>query len=242
MSDLLLLFAGGLLGSAHCVGMCGGFALRLASDAPNWRLNLLRQAGYGGGRLLGYALAGGLAGYLGLRLMQSGTWFMNIQAILAILAGTVLVLQGLLSAGVLRWPRSERSLARGGPCLMGQLFVDLRDAVPSTSAALLKAAWLGILTALMPCGLLYGYLTLAAASGDPLSGLLTMLVFGAGTLPLMTAFGLGIQYLSLSVRQKTLRYAAWCVVATGIISLARGGQALIAGDSRPCPFCRTASP
>lgn len=240
MTGLLLLFAGGLLGSVHCVGMCGGFAIRLASDAPNWRMNLLRQGGYGAGRLAGYALAGGMAGYLGLRLMRSGTWLLNVQAFLAIIAGTLLLLQGLHSAGVLRGlPVHSRM---GGTCLMGQLFVGLRDAVPSASAALAKALWTGLLTALMPCGLLYGYVTLAAASGDPLSGIVTMLAFGAGTLPLMTAFGLGVQYLSTTMRQQIWRFAAWCVVATGLISLARGGQALIAGDDRPCPFCQARTP
>ena len=72
MSEYLLLIAGGLLGSAHCVGMCGAFPLSLAAHARGGRGNLVRQVSYTSGRLFAYGVAGAIAGYAGWRLMRSG--------------------------------------------------------------------------------------------------------------------------------------------------------------------------
>ena len=71
MTPLWLTMLGGLLGSSHCVGMCGGFAaivgLRTGSMAGNLRAQLI----YSAGRLMSYATLGAIAGFAGQRLSDS---------------------------------------------------------------------------------------------------------------------------------------------------------------------------
>jgi sulfite exporter TauE/SafE len=228
----LLLF-GGLLGSAHCAGMCGGFALTLGTHAPSWRSNLARQLIYGGGRLFTYAALGAIAGYGGRKLVASAT-VVNIQAWLAIAAGLLLLWQGLAATGFLR--RTRRIKASSFPCLGPSLLGTLlrtRGAIAPLAA--------GVVTGLLPCGLVYAFVALAVSSGTMGRGMITMIAFGVGTLPVMTALGLGTSLLGLTARQHLLKAAAWCVVLTGVLSIARGATAFQSSSSvattPTCPFC-----
>ena len=89
MIGLPLVFLGGLLGSAHCVGMCGGFALLIGSGARSARANLARQIVYSLGRIFTYSACGAAVGYAGLRLSDDLPSVVNAQALLAIVAGAV---------------------------------------------------------------------------------------------------------------------------------------------------------
>lgn len=232
MSELALIFVGGLLGSSHCLGMCGSFALSIGAGAAGMRVNLFRQAAYSGGRIFTYAVLGAMAGFGGMRLAQTASPLVNVQALLAILAGALLILQGLLAGGVLS-PRG--GLARQGACLAGSMFAAFL-ARPGLGTAFVA----GMLTGLLPCGLVYAFLALAASAGGMAAGLLLMAAFGAGTVPLMVIAGCGGSLLSLAARRHMQRAAAWCVVLTGAISVARGMGFLsfsAAVASQGCPFC-----
>jgi len=250
MIELPLIFLGGLLGSAHCVGMCGGFAVMIGGGARSWRANLVRQCVYSGGRIFTYASLGGVLGYAGLRLAQDLPRVVNVQALCAIAAGIFLIVQGLLSAGVLsrlkrayasrlsaRKPAAQRQTSSLSivSCLTGGLVGSLLR-TPGSRAAFLA----GMLTGFLPCGLVYAYLVLATSTNDPLAGLATMVTFGLGTIPLMVLTGAGMSLVSPARRQFALRLAAWCVVVTGVIALARGGYAFQLPLSEPvagCLFC-----
>ena len=93
----------------------------------------------------------------------------------------------------------------------------------------------------MPCGLVYAYLALATSRHDPWRASLTMIAFGLGTVPLMVMTGAGLSLVSPSRRQFVLRLAAWCVVVTGLIAVARGIYGLQLdsnGAGENCPFCQ----
>jgi sulfite exporter TauE/SafE len=107
-------------------------------------------------------------------------------------------------------------------------------------AARLRSVFLGgVINGVLPCGLVYAYLALAATSGGLLRRCLTIFRFGLGTLPLMAATGCGGALLSGGRRQQVLRLAAWCVVVTGETTMARGFNALSWAAPEPaCPFCR----
>jgi sulfite exporter TauE/SafE len=95
-------------------------------------------------------------------------------------------------------------------------------------------------TGLLPCGLVYGFVTLAAATGDLLHGALVMGLFGLGTAPLMIATGWGGALLSGMARARLFKAAACCVVLMGAVTLVRGlGHLRAPAESgRPvCPFC-----
>lgn len=237
MIELPLILAGGLLGSAHCVGMCGGFAVSIGMGTNHWMSNLARQLSYTLGRVFTYCFAGSLAGYAGLRAVNSAWTAGNFQAILSLAAGGLLLVQGLQAAGLLRSNGIRKS--SGAFCPAQTFFASFLTA-PGTMNAFIA----GILTGFLPCGLLYAYLALAASCGTVLGGITTMAAFGAGTAPLLVLTGCGASLLNLASRRRVLNLAAWCVVATGLLTIGRGTAALWQGDlgkSSQCPLCVSSS-
>ena len=191
MIELPLVFLGGLLGSAHCVGMCGGFAVSIGIGSRGLACNLRRQLVYTAGRIFTYSFFGVVAGYAGFWIAGRASLWINAQAALCVIAGVLLAAQGLLALGLVPrrfWPKLRRG---GSVCLAGS-FVGPFLTSPRSSHVLLA----GVLTGFLPCGLVYGYLALATSSANIGEGLLTMSLFGAGTGPLMILAGAGSSLLS----------------------------------------------
>jgi sulfite exporter TauE/SafE len=216
MIELPMVFLGGLLGSAHCVGMCGGFALGIGLGAPSLAANVGRQVVYTAGRVFTYSFLGVAAGYAGSRITAGvGAW-VNAQAALCLVAGLVLVGQGMLGLSLI--PRRFRAKSVGGAACLAGTFIGPFLRSPRTSDALLA----GVFTGFLPCGLVYGFLALAGSSASIPQGLMTMALFGAGTGPLMILAGAGGSLLSHVARRDVLRVSAACVLLTGLISITRG--------------------
>ncbi len=168
-----------------------------------------------------------------MKLEQLSVTAFNTQAALAIAAGSLLVAQGLYSAGLLR--RFRRRPSAAAYCPAQGLFASFL-----TAPGAWNAFFAGILTGFLPCGLVYTYLVLAAGTGSLWQGAAVMGLFGAGTAPLMILTGVGTALLSLKARSQLLRLAACCVVVTGLITVGRGvGWARPSGTTAPptCPFC-----
>lgn len=230
--DWLLIFTNGFLGSSHCVGMCGGFALALGTNSASVAVNGGRQVLYSLGRIFTYACGGAMAGFLGQLLLVSLPTIVRVQAVLAILAGILLIFQGLSAAGALPWWSRGTS---GGSCLAPSLFAGLLRDTRRRSVFLA-----GVVNGLLPCGLVYAHLALAASAHDMLDGSAIMAVFGLGTIPIMVAVSCSGSFLGHALRSRILRVAAWCVVLTGIISIARGLGFLPEfnpTDMPACPMC-----
>lgn len=239
--NLIAMFTIGLLGSVHCLGMCGGFAiavgtvpLRVPGERPPILPGLLRQAIYSGGRLFTYAFLGAAAGLLGARLARTELPLVGSQQVLAIVAGALMIYIGLNTLGVRvsrLWRRTRQPVAPGrvrspggaapdrapGGGLFTSLlaqFINARGPLPFLLA--------GVLTGFLPCGLVYIALAKATQSADPLSGALAMIAFGAGTAPAMVALGCGSTLLSAGVRQRVLQLAACFVILLGGVTVYRG--------------------
>lgn len=232
MTMLWAAFIGGLLGSTHCVGMCGPFAAVIGLRAKSFGASLRAQLLYSAGRILTYAVLGGISGFAGKRLASAAPQLVNVPAILCLLAGVLLVREGLAATGL--WPRRIGG-GSGGGCLLGPMFGALlrMPGARNTFAA-------GVFTGMLPCGLLYAYVALAAGTGDLIGGSLLMIVFGLGTVPLMTLAGCGAGLLSATAQQRLWRVAGWAVVMTGALTVARGAaflQTKPAEQPPPCPFC-----
>jgi len=234
MIEWPLLMVAGMLGSAHCLGMCGPFALAIGTSAASWRANLRRQACYSAGRIFTYAVLGALVAFCGGRVAAALPGWTNVPALLAIGAGVLLAVQGLLAAGVL----PARAVRGAAACPGAAGFRALL-----TGRGSLDVFLAGLFTGLLPCGLLYGMLALAAATHDVARGLGTMTAFGLGTVPAMVAAGLGGSLLGVAARRRLHAAAAWCLVLTGAISIARGaGHLSFTADPPPgCPFCAAAA-
>lgn len=232
MTTWWLIALGGLLGSSHCVGMCGGFAVMLGLHRRSVWDNLRGQGLYSVGRLTSYATLGGLAGSAGRELGARVPAGWNVPAWLCLVAGVFLIWEGLLALGW--WRRGGGTVSSAG-CLFGPLM-----------AAWLRAggwwnAWAaGVFTGFLPCGLVYAFVSLAASTGDLLQGMATMVVFGLGTIPLMVLTGTGAMILTVPWRQRLWQVAAVSVVLTGVLTVGRG-VAFWDGSQGPasagCPFC-----
>lgn len=230
--DYALILLGGLLGSSHCVGMCGGFALSIGAEASRVRNNVTRQLVYSAGRIFTYAFLGAVVGFAGERLKAHAGTFVNVSAALSIFAGGLLVLQGL---SILGFGPFKSTTENGAPCLMGGF---LRTFLLSPRLADVLIA--GLLTGFLPCGLVYAFLALASATGHLFAGAFVMVVFGLGTVPLMVATGISASAISIHARRHLFRIAAVLVMLTGILTISRGVAFATSDiDSSPisCPFC-----
>lgn len=228
MVDGLLLFMGGLLASSHCVGMCGGFVLTLGSAAPSWRRNLQRQLAYGLGRVLTYVVAGALCGMCGWHLQHEMRQVVPIQAILSILAGFALIVQALLTLGVL----PTRPIVGAAGCSTVASFAALLRA-RGTGAVFVA----GILNGFLPCGLVYAYLALAGSTTTLVGGALTMLCLGLGTIPALLFLGLAGSAMNLATRRVLFSTAAICLLIAGVMTVGRGVAFLHSPAEEACPAC-----
>lgn len=234
---LPLIFVSGVLGSAHCIGMCGGISATIGLGAGRMSTAFFRQLWWSLGRTFTYMFLGMLSATVGAKIMGVGRHAAVIQAVFAVIAGLFLTVQGLHAAGWLRLPTGRRA---GAPCLTTALWSRFLRGGSSLSVFLA-----GVMTGFLPCGLVYSFLTLAASSGSLFQGLLIMLSFGLGTVPVMVLAGGGMSLLSISARRSLLRLAAACLLATGIMTMGRGvafaAQAADTTESLSCPFCATSA-
>ena len=234
MIELPLIFVSGLLGSSHCIGMCGPFAILLGSSTTGWRQNVAWQLLYSLGRIFTYTTLGAMAGFGGQRLAGLKLLGVNATAILALVAGVLLVYEGLITAGRLKRFSFRREPSGDHPsgCPTGGL---LRSMLQQQNRWGVFLA--GVATGFLPCGLVYAFLLTAARSSDFLLGGLIMMVFGFGTVPLMVATGTSASLMSVERRSRLLTLAGWCVVVMGALSLYRGIAFLTVDDPSVCPFC-----
>lgn len=230
MLNALMIIGGGLLGSAHCVGMCGGFVVAIGESTPTLRRNLWDQLSFSAGRVFTYTFLGATAGALGVYFQSRIGPLLNVQAALAVVAGVTLVGVGLHSAGWLPvWKKSSSTGCLSQSFLSGAL---------GANGALGRFAG-GILVGFLPCGLVYGFLALALSSGSLWRGAVIMGLFGIGTVPALVATGCGAGMLGPFARRRLFHFAACLLLVTGAITLCRGVVAFInaAEPAAICPFC-----
>jgi sulfite exporter TauE/SafE len=82
-----------------------------------------------------------------------------------------------------------------------------------------RAAAIGLLTGLLPCGWLYAFVIAAGGMGDPLLGAAAMSVFWSGTLPVMVALGAGVQGLLGPLRRHAPALTASMMVVVGAFTV-----------------------
>jgi sulfite exporter TauE/SafE len=226
-----LFFLAGLAGSWHCVGMCGGFACALGYDAQGRPATLTRQLVYNFGRVTTYCFIGGLVGFLAAELCTSGTGAplpANVQRVLAILSGLLMVFIGLQFLGWFQRWHSPALVGLGGQFLTKALRDLLRAPGPAAPLAF------GVVNGFLPCPLVYAFAAQAAATGGPLPGLVVMLAFGLGTFPAMLLMGglgrwlgrgergLGGEGTAARWRRRGIDFAGAFIVVLGAITFARG--------------------
>jgi sulfite exporter TauE/SafE len=179
----------GLLGTVHCIGMCGGivgalsFSLPEAERRRGGRLMAFTLA-YNVGRVLSYAVAGALFGGLGALVLAAGEalWMTRL---LRACAALVTIGIGFYIIG---WVPRFAVVERIGEPLWRLLEPIGRRLLPVRT--LPRAFLFGAVWGWLPCGLVYAMLISTPAKAGALSGAVYMALFGLGTLPAMAGAGL----------------------------------------------------
>ncbi len=215
-------FASSLLGSVHCAGMCGPLVAAYAgmpgSEAP-WRKRAVAHGAYSAGRLTAYLVLGAAAGAFGAALDRAAS-LAGFTRAAAIVSGTLIALWGLhafLSAVGFRVPRIEAPAP-----WKRALGVAMRAMAKQPPAV--RAAILGLASALLPCGWLYAFVVTAGGTGNALLGAIVMAVFWAGTLPVMLAFGEAVSRLSGPLRRHVPATCALVLMILGLWTVASRSQ------------------
>jgi uncharacterized protein len=186
----------GLLGSTHCIGMCGGISATLgaAGGANNPTFSLA----YNLGRVLCYTLLGLLVG--GSVELFSAPLAPQIGLSLRTLAGLLTIAMGLYVGG---WWNGLTRLEAIGKYLWRYVQPLTRSLLPPRHVG--SALALGALWGLLPCGLIYSSLSWAALNGSAFGGAQAMAAFGVGTLPAMLITTHGGSYIRGVTRRPWLR-------------------------------------
>lgn len=203
---LLLALGTGILGSLHCVGMCGPIALALPLKDEKPALAILL---YNIGRAITYAILGLLPGLLGLSLHLAG-----LSRWISIGLGVLLLVFVVLGFGTSleKWV-SRFGFYRGFKQKLGALF---------SKSGYKNLFSIGLLNGLLPCGLVYTALLLSVGAGSPFQAALFMFLFGLGTLPalfLLSYFG---KYLQLSFRNALQKAVPFVLVLVALLLILRG--------------------
>lgn len=240
--ELPLYFLSGLLGSGHCLGMCGGFVIAIGLHDRSVSKALFKQLAYSAGRCFTYGCLGALLGGVGKTIAQDLAFLGDVGAILAIVAGIAVAyfgVAGLTGFSLMRliqrrWIGKQTTSACSSASLFSSVF---KQGAGGTSGAFLA----GLATGFLPCGLLYGMLSIAAASQSVTRGAAVMVIFGIGTSPLLMALGVAGRSITLRWRGVLYRAAAISLLFAGALTCVRGAYALrsinSAQDAPVCPLC-----
>ncbi|MDB6084725.1 MAG: hypothetical protein JWN43_2606 [Gammaproteobacteria bacterium] len=215
--DLVLLFGASLLGSAHCVGMCGPYVAMCTAQfvprgaTPTARLFL--RLLFNLGRIATYGLIGLIVGAFG-QIVLAAADHAGLTGLVAMAAGLAAVLFGLSMVGFIRDPARFAAYA-GIDRLLRAGRTRLARGSPMVAPLLL-----GALQGWLPCALVYAAASRAAVAGGAGMGALTMLVFGLGTLP--AVFALTVVPHTVLRRVKAQRLAGILLTLLGIILIFRG--------------------
>jgi len=211
LATILAAFTMGVIGSFHCVGMCGPLALALPLKDDSLFSKFTGALLYNSGRIITYSLFGVVMGSIG----QSFSFF-GFQQWLSIIAGSLIALLVIV-------PKFFPSLASGNRATagffekirhrFGQLFFKKNQ---STLFAI------GFLNGLLPCGLVYLAIAGATATGNIVNAVLFMAAFGAGTLPVMWSIAFWGNFINVNIRQRIRSVYPYMMMLMACLLILRG--------------------
>ena len=209
--EIYAAFLVGLVGSLHCIGMCGPIAIALpVPDSSNLSFFTGRIL-YNLGRVVTYSFLGAVLGLVGSKIALAGA-----QQVVSIVLGVVIIIAVLL-------PQKYKNYFAQHPAIQ-----KLAHPLKSNIGALFgkgtfSAMFLiGILNGFLPCGLVYVALAGAIASSDAISGAAVMILFGLGTVPSMFVASVFGKFINIGIRTKIRKAVPVLAILLGIIFVLRG--------------------
>lgn len=201
----------GLLGSLHCVGMCGPIAFMLPVDRSNSYKKIGQIFVYHFGRLLAYSLIGLVFGIIGKSL-----YIFGFQQQLSIAIGVLMIAFVLIPYNILGKYNLSKPVYRIISKVKSGLGAALKKKTTDTFLTI------GFLNGFLPCGLVYVAVFGAIATTSLMEGSFYMLLFGLGTVPLMTTAIYFGKFLNSTVKQRIQKAIPVVVVLIGALFILRG--------------------
>ncbi len=204
-------FLMGLLGSVHCIGMCGPLVMALPISQKNTFQKFAALLLYHAGKIFSYAILGLLFGLFGSQFPVFA-----LQKNISIVIGITMLLY-VLYVFVLK-PKHIQLGVLGNYYnhvvkLLSKLF---------KSKSALSFLLIGLLNGLLPCGMIYLALSSSMATQNIWYGGLLMFFFGLGTIPALLMVALGGQYMGFSFRKKLQNLLPVFILGMGLLLILRG--------------------
>ncbi len=201
----------GLLGSFHCVGMCGPIAFMLPVDRSNSFRKVSQIFIYHFGRFLAYSLIGLFFGLIGKSL-----YIFGIQQQLSIAIGVLMILVVLIPVQTFNKYNFSKPIYK----IISKVKTALGSALKKKTADTFLT--IGFLNGFLPCGLVYMAVFASLTMQNAVQGSLYMALFGLGTIPLMTsAIYLG-KFLNTTIKQRIQKAIPVFVIFIGLLFILRG--------------------
>jgi hypothetical protein len=193
-ADLIGMFMLGLLGTGHCIGMCGPLILAF----PGRTGRFMPHIWYHLGRVTAYTALGGILGGIGQLLTAAAGGVAAIKVVLWLLAAAMLLLFGLTRLGLFREPEWLIALS---PARIPGFQKALQGATEDGNQTVFY--FLGVLLGFLPCGLSYGAFAQALGTGHAMQGALMVLAFAGGTMPGLILLGTGASAIFSRYRRQS---------------------------------------
>ena len=204
-------FIFGLISSLHCIGMCGPIALMIPVDRTNPTKKATQISTYHLGRLSAYACIGFIFGLVG-----KGFFLAGIQQRLSIFIGVTMIITILTPESVLANYNFSKPVYR----LISKIKSSLGKQFKNKSYKSLFT--IGLLNGFLPCGMVYVALFGAIAMQNVPFGILYMLLFGIGTIPMMSSVTYLNSIMTVSFRNKIQKVIPYVGVGIGLLFILRG--------------------
>jgi sulfite exporter TauE/SafE len=207
---MLAAFAMGLLGSFHCVGMCGPLALSLPLSSGSLWAKFSGGLLYNAGRVVTYSFFGLVFGVIGKSVALFG-----VQQLVSVILGVLIIVFVILPKRVAFFDNNN---------LIMEYLKRLRSALGSLFATKNYSSLfsIGLLNGLLPCGLVYMAAAAAVATGNVLNSIFFMAFFGLGTLPMMWSIAFFGNYVGVGLRQKIRKAYPYMMTLMACLLILRG--------------------
>jgi len=204
-------FIFGLISSLHCIGMCGPIAMMLPVDRTNRAKKITQIMTYHLGRLTAYATIGLFFGLVGKGLFLAG-----LQQKMSILIGIAMITIVLIQEKRIAKFNFSQPIFRFLSKIKQQLGSQFKN------KGYKSLFIIGLLNGFLPCGMVYVALFGAIAMQSPVLGIFYMMLFGLGTMPMMTAVVYSNSFINLPFRNRIQKAIPYIAVFIGLLFILRG--------------------
>jgi uncharacterized protein len=204
-------FIFGLISSFHCIGMCGPIAMMLPVDRNNPAKKVTQIMTYHIGRLTAYGTIGLLFGLVGKGFFMAG-----MQQKLSIFIGVLMLLVILIPQKVVARYNFSKPIFK----IISKVKQQLGSQFKNKSYKSLFT--IGLLNGFLPCGMVYVALFGAMAMQSASFGIIYMLLFGLGTVPMMSSIIYLNSFITISFRNKIQKVVPYVAVLIALLFILRG--------------------